>query len=138
MKQNATLEEKLDVLLAKLEANEANQKSQRLNSWIIRISGIMITTVCVLVISFMVNISERVAKVESDKMDEAYKSYIADHYLSVNSYGMIENQRAIDLIDFVSFVGREANIREEELEKARTTAIRKMKMYVDLGTSRGN
>jgi hypothetical protein len=135
MKQGAKIEDKaIERLLDKLDVIEENSKGRRTDSWIIRLSGVMITTVCVLVISFMVNISERVTSVEQNKAD---KTYLLDNFLTINSYSVIERQRAIDLIDFIYFIGKEVSVKEEDLEKARTTAIRQLNTSVLIGVTRG-
>lgn len=135
MKQGAKIEDKaLERLLDKLNVIEENSKGRRTDSWIIRLSGVMITTVCVLVISFMVSISERVTSLEQKKVD---KVYLVDNFLTMNSYDVIEKQRAIDLIDFTLLLVKEVGIKDEELERARTTAIIKLNSSVKIGTTRG-
>lgn len=58
-------------------------------------------------------------------------------YISLVSYIAIENQRSITVADLMCDLGRLVHIKEEELEKLRTTAIFDLNNSVNLGTTRG-
>lgn len=59
-------------------------------------------------------------------------------YISLASYIAIEYQRGITVADLFLDFGRIVNIREEELEKFRTSAMFKLNNNVKLGTTRGS
>lgn len=58
-------------------------------------------------------------------------------YISLISYLAIENQRSLVLADAFCDMGRQVNIKDEELERFRNTIIFKLNNSVNLGTVRG-
>ena len=106
--------------------------------------------VIVLFITFMIQTREDIATIKStlattenittlraeiSALDKKFFNELGS-FLTITSYIEIEAQRTISLADVLEDFGRVVNVRDEELEKFRNTAIFKLNNNVKLGTSR--
>lgn len=124
-----------------VEMRKSND-NQKVNNWIYRASSAFFMATSIFMITFMIDISSWRGGIDNklENMDDTkIKQYVFNQlgaYLSLNSYIAIEKQRSLDIVDLICMMGRDANVREEELERFRTTALIRLNTSVDTGTAR--
>ncbi len=106
--------------------------------------------VMVLFIAFMIDTRSDIATIKAtlattenittlrDEISALDKKYngVLGGYLSLTAYIEIEAQRSIAVADVLFLFGQKVNVRDEELERFRNTAIFKLNNCVKLGTTR--
>lgn len=118
--------------------------STKINSWTLRVSAAFFGIVCIFFVTFMIESSSRLSRIEATivtseniiKLKEEYHNKLGA-FMTIQSYLQIESNKAIITIEYIDFVCSLIGIKEEELEKARTTAIRNLKSFSMAGTTRG-
>lgn len=108
--------------------------------------------VLVLFIMFMIQTREDIAEIKSTLATKDNIAKLRDEirqgddklhnemgvYISLVSYIAIESKRSITVADLFYDFGRAVHVKDEELEKFRTSAIFKLNNDIKLGTTRGN
>jgi len=131
-----TPEETREFLIDIKESQMKMEVATKINSLTLRGAAFFFGIVSILFIGFMVSSSERLTKIEATiitnenvlKIRADIKEEFAN-YLKLTNYFAIEHNRALTVIDYIDFVAHKANIKDEELEHARTGTMRALNTY---------
>jgi hypothetical protein len=115
----------------------------RINSWTLRASAALFCIVCIFSVTFMIETSSRITRLEATiitsenivKLKRELDTKL-NGFISARSYVEMESSRAMVIIDYLDYICAVIGVREEELEKGRTTAIRNLRLFTTTGTTR--
>ncbi len=136
-KKEATIEDVLELL-------SKRDKASNISTWL-QGGFLLVATIWLgASTSFQVDISKKVAVLESNQINKttipAFKKEVRgmiSGFLTVTTYYEIEDQKTDNLLDFIIDINKDAYLREEDVDAAKVYCKKKMLGKIKLGTMRG-